>query len=80
MGGTETNGQARVKLPRLYDRVKVSADLTGTGKEKYGYIDNIYEFFNETFYSVRYDYPDENGSLGVQTTNPGMLEPTKTEE
>lgn len=60
---------------KLYERVEVSPELTGMGKPLYGYIDNIYEFFNETYYSVKYDQPEEYGGLGCYTTNPGMLKP-----
>lgn len=73
MVGTEASGQTI----QLNDRVEVSADLTGLGKKIYGFVDNVYEFFGETFYSVKYDQPDEYGNLGTVTTNPGMLKALK---
>lgn len=63
----------------VFERVIVAAELTGTNETPHGYIDDIYEFCHETFYSVRYDKPDANGSLGTVTTNVGLLrkEPRK---
>lgn len=58
---------------KIFERVIVSAELTGTGECPHGYIDDIYEFCHETFYSVRYDKPDVYGRLGTVTTNVGML-------
>lgn len=57
----------------VLERVIVAEELAGTGECPHGYIDDIYEFRHETFYSVRYDKPDANGMLGTVTTNVGML-------
>ncbi len=59
----------------LNDRVVVSALATGTGESPHGWIDDVYEFMRETFYSVRYDGPTADGRTGITLSNPGLMSP-----
>lgn len=64
----ETAGKAKI-----YDRVKVSADATGTGKNMTGYISGIKTFLGVDVLEITYDEPDDFGRKGIAITNAAML-------
>lgn len=58
---------------RLNDRVRVSADATGTGESPAGIIDHIEIFMRTPIISITYDRPVSDGRGGITLTNLGLI-------
>lgn len=68
-----TVGYKRPEAFKLYDRVIVSADATGTKETPTGNIDHIEIFMDQPVVSITYDRPTSDGRRGITLTNLGMI-------
>lgn len=55
------------------ERVIVSAAVTGDGIDHHGVIEDIYDFFRESFVDVHFDEPTPWGTWGATVTNLGLI-------
>lgn len=69
------NIRAWVEEPRLkeYERVRVSAEATGTGESPTGWVSHIERFMGREIVSVMYDRATADGRSGITLTNTGMI-------
>ena len=62
---------------KVNDKVIMPAWVDGFGEDRSGTVTEVKPFFGRTLVSLRYDYPDPNGRMGIVVYEHQVLKITK---